>query len=107
MSERDREKDYGPVAIGGILGVCIASYIRNGVTREEFVNLAGETYDGILTKVEELGGAPALVPTAIKSQMDRLKRMVAHGQVPDTKDEALWFLLGQFEDAITKIRDEM
>lgn len=41
------DKDYGPMAVGAILGSCIGSYIQYGVTRDELLELVGEMYDAI------------------------------------------------------------
>lgn len=41
------DKNFGPSAVAAIMGVCVSEYVQHGVTRAEFVELAGELYDGI------------------------------------------------------------
>ena len=49
----DSEKDYGPSVCGAMFGVCIASYIEHGVTRDEMLELAGQIYDAIKQTISE------------------------------------------------------
>lgn len=52
------DKDFGPSVVAAMLGVCIASYVEHDVTKEEFLELAGDIYDGVAeaTKQMKRGG---------------------------------------------------
>lgn len=46
--EDDPSKDCGPDVIASIVGTCIGSYIRYGVTKNEVLSIVGGMYDAIL-----------------------------------------------------------
>lgn len=109
MAPRD-EKNYGPQIVGLMLGVCIGSYIEYGVTKEELKDLVDDMYDGIVgqLKLQDLEpGFGKLTNAAIESRLARLKNLVVNNHLPEERDAALWYLLGQFERELQLIKDEM
>ncbi len=44
----DVDKDCGPAEIAAIVGVCVGSYIRHGVTKKEALEITGDIYDSIV-----------------------------------------------------------
>ena len=38
----------------------------------------------------------------METELERLRNMITNDQLPPSRGEALWFLMGQFEDAVKK-----
>jgi hypothetical protein len=109
MAKSD-EKNFGPKIVAQMMGACIGSYIEYGVTKKELVGLVKDMYVGIEKSLRDQGtpvGFGTLTDVALNAQVERLKRMVAQEQLPEERSAALWYLLGQVEDLVQKIKDDM
>lgn len=103
-----KDKNFGPVVLGQMLGAIAGGYQQYGVTKKEFVRMARDVYDGVERASAQVGLNPgwgAASDVNIKRALDRLRSMVANDQLPEERVEALWHLIGQVEDEINKIRE--
>jgi hypothetical protein len=110
MVSRNDEKNFGPHIAGMMLGVCLGSYIEYGVTKEELLALVAGMYDGIVAQISEQDLEPGfgdLTDERLDAQVARLKNMVTNNQLPEERGAALWYLLGQFEDELARIKVKM
>ena len=104
------EKNYGPRVVGLMLGACVGSYIEYGVTKDELTELVCDMYDGIVAQIGEQGlelGFGDFADANFETRIDRLRSIVANGQLPATRDAACWYLISQFEDEIERIKEGM
>lgn len=110
MGKSSDEKNFGPKIVALMMGTCIGSYIEYGVTRREMVGLVKDMYDGIVRKLSDQNigvGFGDVSDSALDCKVERLKRMVSKDQLPEERGAALWYLLGQVEDLVQEIKDEM
>ncbi len=105
----NENKNYGPSVVAVMLGTCIASYIEYGVTKNEVVGMVEDVYSAIVDQLPDdiEPGFGKLTNDALDAEAARFAHMVSNGQLPEDHKEALWFLVGQVESMVKRLKEAL